>query len=72
MAEMIIYLALGVALGSLGGLIALFAKEFDEERQRRREYDKAMLKWIKRELELKQEAEQEAVNQSLEKIDRLK
>ena len=37
-----------------------------------REWAKAMLKWIKRELELKQEAEQEAVNQSLEKIDRLK
>lgn len=70
MAEMIIYLALGVALGSLGGLLALFAKELYEERQLRREQNKVISKWIKRELEL--EAEQEAVNQSLEKIKRLK
>lgn len=72
MAEMIIYVAFGVALGSLGGLLALFAKELYEEQQLRREQNKVISKWIKRELEREQEAEQEAVNQSLEKIDRLK
>ena len=53
-------------------MLALFLQEFYDELRRRREQDKAMLKWIKRELEREQEAEQEAVNQSLEKIDRLK
>lgn len=67
---MIIYVAFGVAIGSLGCLLALFAKELYEERQLGREQNKVIIKWIKRELEL--EAEQEAVNQSLEKIDRLK
>lgn len=70
MAEMIIYVAFGVAIGSLGFLLALFAKELYEERQLRQEQNRVIIKWLKRELE--QEAEQEAVSQSLEKIDRLK